>query len=73
MSPKNLGLRYLAASGWTAKSIDQIRASVIVHWLKLYNLRKVQVMAGHRYISSTENYKANNLDDLKEDINNYLF
>jgi integrase/recombinase XerD len=71
MSPKNLGLRYLAASGWTAKSIDQIRASVIVHWLKLYNLRKVQVMAGHRYISSTENYKANNLDDLKEDIKNY--
>lgn len=53
------------------KSLDQIRASVIVHWLKLYNLRKVQIMAGHRYISSTENYKANNLDDLKEDIRNY--
>ena len=53
------------------KSIDQLRASVIVHWLKLYNLRKVQIMAGHRYISSTENYKANNLDDLKEDIKNY--
>jgi integrase/recombinase XerD len=53
------------------KSIDQIRASVIVHWLKLYNLRKVQIMAGHRYISSTENYKANNLDDLKEDIKNF--
>jgi integrase/recombinase XerD len=53
------------------KSIDQIRASVIVHWLKLYNLRKVQIMAGHRYISSTEAYKANNLDDLKEDIKNF--
>ena len=53
------------------KNIDQLRASVIVHWLKLYNLRKVQIMAGHRYISSTENYKANNLDDLKEDIKNY--
>jgi integrase/recombinase XerD len=53
------------------KSIDQLRASVIVHWLRLYNLRKVQIMAGHRYISSTENYKANNLDDLKEDIKNY--
>lgn len=53
------------------KSIDQVRASVIVRWLKLYNLRKVQIMAGHRYISSTENYKANNLDDLKEDIKNY--
>lgn len=53
------------------KSLDQVRASVIVHWLKLYNLRKVQVMAGHRYISSTESYKANNLDDLKEDIAKY--
>jgi integrase/recombinase XerD len=53
------------------KSLDQLRASVIVHWLKLYNLRKVQVMAGHRYISSTESYKANNLDDLKEDIKNF--
>jgi site-specific recombinase XerD len=53
------------------KSLDQLRASVIVHWLKLYNLRKVQIMAGHRYISSTESYKANNLDDLKEDIKNY--
>ena len=53
------------------KNLDQIRASVIVHWLKLYNLRKVQIMAGHRYISSTESYKANNLDDLKEDIKNF--
>lgn len=53
------------------KTLNQLRASVIVHWLKLYNLRKVQVMAGHRYIGSTEAYKANNLDDLKEDIKNY--
>lgn len=53
------------------KTLEQLRASVIVHWLKLYNLRKVQIMAGHRYISSTENYKANNLDDLKEDIKNF--
>jgi integrase/recombinase XerD len=53
------------------KATEQLRASVIVHWLKLYNLRKVQVMAGHRYISTTESYKANNLEDLKEDIKNY--
>ncbi len=53
------------------KTLEQLRASVIVHWLKLYNLRKVQIMAGHRYISSTESYKANNLDDLKEDIKNF--
>lgn len=53
------------------KSIDQLRASVIVHWLQQYNLRKVQVMAGHRYVSSTESYKANNMEELKEDIKNY--
>lgn len=53
------------------ETLDQLRASVIVHWLKLHNLRKVQVMAGHRYISSTEAYQASNLDTLKADINKY--
>lgn len=53
------------------KDLKQIRASVITHWLKLYNLRKVQIMAGHRYVSSTESYKANNMEKLKEDIKNY--
>lgn len=52
-------------------SFNQVRASVIVHWLKLYNLRKVQHLAGHKYISSTEAYKSNNLEDLKEDISKY--
>ena len=65
MNPANGG------TGGKIKNLNQLRASVIVHWLKLYNLRKVQIMAGHRYISSTEAYKANNLDDLKEDIKNY--
>lgn len=53
------------------ESLDQLRASVIVHWLKQHNLRKVQIMAGHRYISSTESYQASNLDDLKSDISKY--
>ncbi len=64
-------LTHLKQMNGKIKTLEQLRASVIVHWLKLYNLRKVQVMAGHRYISSTEAYKANNLDDLKEDIKNY--
>jgi integrase/recombinase XerD len=49
----------------------QIRASVITHWLKLYNLRQVQYMAGHRFVSSTEQYLMNDIDDLQEDINKY--
>jgi site-specific recombinase XerD len=53
------------------KEIKQIRASVITNWLKVYNIRKAQYMAGHRYVSSTESYQANNMDDLKEDVNRY--
>ena len=53
------------------KSVHQIRTSVIVHWLKMYNLREVQYMAGHRYVSSTEAYLINDLDDLQEEIEKY--
>jgi len=49
-------------------SAKQIRTSVITHWLKNHNLRQVQYMAGHRYVSSTESYLVNDLDDLQEDI-----
>ncbi|HAV54320.1 MAG TPA: integrase [Aequorivita sp.] len=52
------------------KDSKQIRASVITHWLKHYNIRKVQYMAGHRYISSTERYVQDNLEDLHEMIEN---
>jgi integrase/recombinase XerD len=58
------------------KSIDrqftnfkQIRASVITNWLKTEGLRKTQYLAGHRYVSSTESYQPNNLDDLIDNIN----
>ena len=39
------------------KSPKQIRASVISWWLKNYNLRQVQYMATHKYVSSTERYQ----------------
>ena len=64
-------LSHLKKLNSKVKTLEQLRGSVIVHWLKLYHLRKVQVMAGHRYISSTESYQASNLDDLKEDVRNY--
>jgi integrase/recombinase XerD len=48
-----------------------IRASVITRWLKTRNLREVQYLAGHRYISSTENYLQNNMEELIEEINQY--
>ena len=53
------------------KNPKQIRASVIVDWLKHYNLRQVQYMAGHRYVSSTERYQANNLENLKSQVEKF--
>lgn len=55
----------------SVKSMKQIRTSVITHWLKLHNLREVQHMAGHRYVSSTEAYRINDLDELQEDIGKF--
>jgi integrase/recombinase XerD len=53
------------------KSAKQVRASVITYWLKVYNLREVQHMAGHRFVSSTEAYQINDLDGLTEDIGKF--
>lgn len=49
----------------------QIRSSVITHWLKLHNLRQAQYMAGHKYVSSTEAYQVNNIEELLDDINKF--
>ena len=64
-------IKDLKATNPRVENAQQIRASVIVKWLKMYNLREVQVMAGHKYISTTESYKQNDLDGLKEAINQY--
>lgn len=37
-----------------------------MYWLKHYNIREVQYMAGHRYISSTERYQQDDLESLHE-------
>ncbi|QMU64350.1 MAG: tyrosine-type recombinase/integrase [Flavobacteriaceae bacterium] len=52
-------------------NIHQIRSSVIVHWLEKYNLRKVQILAGHKRISTTERYQQEDLNQLQEIINTY--
>ena len=53
------------------ENLHQVRASIITNWLKQYNKRKVQYMAGHRYVSSTEAYEANNIESLQEDIQRF--
>lgn len=52
-------------------NFKQVRTSVITHWLKQYNLRQVQYMAGHRYVSSTEGYLVNQMEDLQSDIDQF--
>ena len=46
----------------------QIRASVIMNWLKTNNIRQVQYMAGHKRIKSTEHYRNQDLTDLSRQL-----
>jgi len=46
----------------------QIRASVIMNWLKTNNIRQVQYMAGHKSIRSTEQYRNQDLTDLTNQL-----
>jgi len=64
-------LAHLRKINTRIKNFDQIRASVITQWLRQYDLRKVQHLAGHKYVSSTENYKVNVIDELQDDITKY--
>ena len=67
----HLMLTHLRTINSRVKNFDQLRASVITAWLKQYDLRKVQYLAGHKYVSSTEEYKANNIDELQDDVTKY--
>lgn len=55
----------------SVQNAKQIRASVITKWVKQYNLRKAQYLAGHRYISTTESYLQNDLEGLSEEVNQF--
>jgi len=48
-----------------------IRGSVILNWLKIHPKRQVQYMAGHKYISSTEKYAAQEVEDLQDALAKY--
>ena len=49
----------------------QIRSSVITEWLRSNNLRQVQYIAGHKYVSSTQRYQLTNLDDLQNELQDH--
>lgn len=56
----------LKALNLKVTNLKQLRASVITLWTQKHDLRKTQVMAGHRFISSTENYLKTDLNSLEE-------
>ena len=61
-------MRQLHRSYGQLLTARQIRQSVITHWLSKHDVRKVQYMAGHRYVSSTQAYGKQSLEDLQERI-----
>ena len=53
------------------KNPAQIRMSMISHLQKTVPLRKLQYMAGHRHISSTERYQQAHTDELYKQLEVY--
>lgn len=64
-------IKRLKEINYKAGNVNHLRASVIVNWLGQFNIRKAQYLAGHKYISSTESYRQNNLESLQEAINQF--
>lgn len=52
-------------------NVAHLRRSVIVSWLSQYPLREVQYYAGHRWVSSTEQYRRGNIEELRSALNVY--
>jgi site-specific recombinase XerD len=64
-------LKHLRRINHAVKNLDQIRASVITHWVQVHDLRKAQYLAGHRHVSSTEAYKQQLIDELQADVRKF--
>ena len=64
-------MRELKRQNSNIKNAQQLRTSVIVKWLKQYNLRETQYKAGHRFISSTEQFLVNETEGLQEEVNQF--
>jgi len=57
-------LQELRGLNQKVQNATHIRASVIMHWLKLHGKRQTQYMIGHKWISSTEHYELQDLEEL---------
>lgn len=62
---------YLKKVNPSIRKVEQLRTSVLVDWIRKHNIRQAQYMAGHKHISSTERYKQQDIESLKEAILKY--
>ncbi|WP_157494198.1 tyrosine-type recombinase/integrase, partial [Fulvivirga imtechensis] len=53
------------------RTAKHLRGSLIVYWIKSYNLRKAQYLAGHKNILSTELYQQADVEDLKKALDQF--
>lgn len=53
------------------KSSKTIRSTVIAEWLKTKDLRIVQYIIGHKYVSCTERYNVFNMQEQKDALDRY--
>ena len=67
----NSMFKYIQKSYPDLKNADQIRNSIVMHWLKLYKIREVQYLAGHKYISTTEAFQQDDVDGLQNVLDRF--
>lgn len=64
-------LKTMKENNQKVKGCSSLRTSIIINWLKNHSLRKTQYMAGHRYISSTEKYLQDDIENLQKIVENF--
>ena len=64
-------LKVMKENNQKVKGCTSLRTSIIINWLKTHSLREVQYMAGHRYISSTEKYVQDDIENLHDIVNHF--
>ena len=64
-------IKQLKRTSSKVTQLKDIRASRIVIWLQNYDLRQVQYMCGHKYVSSTEKYKVNDVSSLQDQLERF--
>ena len=63
--------RFFKEVNYRVENTYHVRGSVIANWLKMYPIKKVQYLAGHRLISSTERYKTDAIEGLQKAVDFY--